>query len=76
MNYCQYVMNVPAIDGIHPEMTLCGAYSKSKRPDGRWWAHFPECSEAKCPLIHPELLEGAMLDKTAAVTVNRKGVAS
>ena len=39
----------------------CKAYFKSIRPDGRGWMHFPNCSESNCPLIHPELFEGAIL---------------
>jgi hypothetical protein len=38
-------------------------YSCSKRPDGKWWAHFPKCSEEECPFKHPELLEGAVFDR-------------
>lgn len=39
----------------------CKAYLESIRPDGRGWMHFPDCNESNCPLIHPELLEGAIL---------------
>ena len=52
---CKYQMTIPAI-GIH-----CKAYYESIRPDGRGWMHFPACNETNCPLIHPELLEGAIL---------------
>ena len=41
----------------------CMVYAYSKRPDNKFWAHYPECSEEKCPLKHPELLEGAIFDK-------------
>lgn len=41
--------------------TLCGAYSQSKTPDGKIWAHYPECTESYCPLKHPELLLDAKL---------------
>jgi hypothetical protein len=37
-------------------------YSYSKRPDGKWWAHWPECTVENCPFEHPELLEGAVFD--------------
>ena len=40
----------------------CSAYSKSKHPSGKWWAHFPKCRGTNCPLKHPELLDGAKLD--------------
>lgn len=42
---------------------ICGAYSKSKRKDGRAWAHYPNCATENCPLQHPELLEDATLEK-------------
>jgi hypothetical protein len=41
----------------------CNVYSNSKRPDGKWWAHWPKCSSENCPFEHPELLEGATFDK-------------
>ena len=53
--HCEYSFEIPKI-GI-----CCGAYGESKRPDGRHWAHYPFCEEKYCPLIHPELLEGAEL---------------
>lgn len=57
MKQCNY-------DVIFPDGEIrCMVYSYSKRPDGKWWAHFPECSEEKCPLKHPELLEGAIFDE-------------
>ena len=40
----------------------CSAYSKSKRKDGKYWAHYPECKSKNCPLVFPELLEGAELN--------------
>lgn len=43
--------------------TCCDVYSHSKRPDKKWWAHWPKCSKENCPLEHPELLEGAIFDK-------------
>jgi len=62
MENCKYEMpfpdKPPPFDGkIH-----CDAYSESKRKDGLHWAHYPECKEENCPLIHPELLEGAVLE--------------
>lgn len=41
----------------------CMAYSCSKRPDGKFWAHFPNCLDENCPLKHPELLEEAIFDE-------------
>ena len=57
MKQCKYAIEFPGM-GLH-----CMVYSFSKRSDNKWWAHFPECSEEKCPLKHPELLEGAIFDK-------------
>ena len=39
----------------------CGAYSQSKRADGLYWGHYPICEEKNCPLMYPDLLEGAEL---------------
>ena len=52
---CKYHLNIPKV-GL-----CCEAYYKAKRNDGREWMHFPLCSEANCPLEHPELIEGAIL---------------
>ena len=41
----------------------CGVYSNSKRPDGKFWAHFPKCAIVNCPYEHPELLEDAVFNK-------------
>lgn len=57
MKQCRYAIEFLRM-GLH-----CMVYSCSKRPDNKWWAHFPECSEEKCPLKHPELLEGAIFDE-------------
>lgn len=57
MKQCKYAIEFPGM-GLH-----CMVYSYSKRPDNKWWAHFPECSKEKCPLEHPELLEGAVFDE-------------
>lgn len=54
---CNYLM--PNLNGNK----ICGAYNKSKRKDGRTWAHYPECQSENCPLQHPELLEDATLEK-------------
>lgn len=43
----------------------CNVYSYSKRPDGKWWAHWPKCSSENCPFEYPELLEGAIFDEEA-----------
>lgn len=53
---CKYEMFVPDV-GI-----CCNAYFKSVREDGKGWTHFPICTEKNCPLIHSELLEGAILE--------------
>lgn len=52
---CEYGLEIPNI-GI-----CCGAYSKSKRKDGLHWSHYPICEIDNCPLMHPDLLEGAEL---------------
>jgi hypothetical protein len=57
MKKCKYAIEFPGM-GLH-----CMAYSYSKRPDNKWWAHFPECSKESCPLEHPKLLEGAVFDE-------------
>ena len=38
------------------EGILCNAYWKSKRDDGKGWAHFPKCNEMDCPIMNPDLL--------------------
>lgn len=56
---CQYFFVIPK-HGI-----CCGAYSESKpTKENRWrhWAHYPDCKEENCPLKHPELLEGRILE--------------
>lgn len=53
---CKYNITLPTI-GV-----CCEAYAKSVRADGKVWAHFPICTEANCPLIHSDLLEGATLE--------------
>lgn len=30
---------------------LCGAYSENRLPNGKIWAHYPECKNKNCPLI-------------------------
>lgn len=57
MKLCKYAIEFPGM-GLH-----CMVYSYSKRPDNKFWAHFPDCSDEKCPLKHPELLEGAIFDE-------------
>lgn len=52
---CKYNISIPNV-GI-----CCKAYYESVRKDGLGWMHFPVCDEANCPLIHSELLEGAIL---------------
>ena len=53
---CKYNLEIPTIG------TCCGAYSKAKRTDGKHWSNYPECTEENCPLLNPELLEGATLE--------------
>ena len=53
---CKYRMFIPNVG------TCCGAYAESKRKDGKYWAHFPICTDENCPLVHPGLLEGAILE--------------
>ena len=49
---------------ILPEAGICcNVYNNAKRPDGKWWAHWPKCTIDKCPILNPELLEGAVFDK-------------
>lgn len=56
-NPCEHQMEIPTVGWC------CEAYYKSKRNDGKEWMHFPLCSEENCPLKHPELLEGATLER-------------
>lgn len=58
---CQYTETFP-----DDHLSHCMAYSRSKRPDGRHWGHYPECSAVDCPLMHPELLENATLNNDKA----------
>lgn len=65
MENCKYALTIPAVSDITlfaREQHLCGAYSESKRKDGRHWGHYPECRDVNCPLQHPELLEDAILE--------------
>ena len=61
MESCKYQMffssNLSPNDKI-----LCGAYSKTRLSNGKIWAHYPVCENKNCPLLHPELLEDAILD--------------
>ena len=54
---CRYQTTIPAV-GL-----CCGAYYASTTPDKRKWMHFPFCDELYCPLRHPELLDGATLER-------------
>lgn len=58
MKNCHYTFDIPNIG------TCCGAYSQSKRKDGKHWAHYPECASENCPLLHPELLLGEAVLET------------
>lgn len=55
---CAYHMEIPGV-GL-----CCEAYYLSKLPNGKqsYYAHFPFCAEANCPIKHPELLKGRILD--------------
>lgn len=55
--HCKYCTYLEYTGDCH-----CSAYSKSKHPSGKWWAHFPKCNGKNCPLKHPVLLDGAKLD--------------
>ena len=57
MNPCIYSITLPKAG------SCCVVYSHSKRPDNKWWAHWPKCPKENCPLEHPELLEGAVFDE-------------
>ena len=48
--------------GVCGREVCCKAYFDSKRADGKLWCHFPKCFDINCPLLHPELLEGAKLE--------------
>jgi hypothetical protein len=48
---CKFELNIP-----NRKTKLCGAYSKSKRNDGKYWAHYPVCDNNNCPLKYEELL--------------------
>ncbi len=56
MKNCKYNLNIPNVG------MCCKAYYESTRQDGKGWMHFPSCNESDCPLMHPELLEGAILE--------------
>lgn len=58
MESCKYQMSIPSNDEI-----LCCIYSKYRLPNGKIWAHYPVCENKNCPLLHPELLGDAILDK-------------
>lgn len=57
MDGCKYEFQFQFEDGVY-----CGAYSQAKRKDGLSWAHYPECKPENCPLMYPELLDGATLE--------------
>lgn len=41
----------------------CNAYYESSvNGKKHFWAHFPRYEPSKCPVRHPELLKGAVLD--------------
>lgn len=61
---CKYHINLPIIGKDTSEL-CCDAYSQSKRPDGKHWAHYPKCAGMNCPRLYPELLKGAKLGDTS-----------
>ena len=68
MFHCKYHLKIPTV-GL-----CCEAYYKSKRSDGREWMHFPFCEDKNCPLKHPDLLNGATLERHLRFFVcNRDG---
>lgn len=67
MKQCHY-------DVIFPDGEIrCLVYSYSNRPDGKWREYRPECSEEKCPLKNPELLEGTIFDEEEFYKTFMKG---
>jgi hypothetical protein len=60
---CRYCMEIPMLKHPMHMVIHCGAYSVSKRKDGLHWGHYPACKPENCPVIHPELLEGAILER-------------
>ena len=52
MNTCKHRQEFINDNEIH-----CMAYSEMVRKDGKWWAHFPVCSDSACPFLHPELVK-------------------
>ena len=53
--HCEYSFEITNVG------MCCGAYSKSKRIDGKHWSHYPICEIKNCPLVYPDLFEGAEL---------------
>lgn len=58
---CNYAQVFPDDNKYH-----CIAYSYSKREDGLHRGHYPYCGDDVCPVKHPELLEGAVLEEIPA----------
>lgn len=54
---CPYVVR----DMDSCDKARCNMYSISERKDGKEWAYWPVCSSENCPLIHPELMDGAVV---------------
>ena len=61
MENCEHILHFPKppLDGKNH----CGFYSKHTIK-GRHLAHYPECKEENCPLVHPELLGDAVLERS------------
>lgn len=56
---CPYVIRIGE--------SRCNMYHLSQRKDGKLWEHYPVCSSENCPLIHPELMDGAVVPMDACV---------
>lgn len=61
MESCKHQMPFPSNSPFNGKL-LCSVYSKHRLPNGNIWAHYPVCEDKNCPLLHPGLLEDAILD--------------
>ena len=68
MGTCKYEMPFPSEPPFSGKV-LCGAYSESKLPNGKLWAHYPVCRNENCPLKHPELLGDQQSQRGKAKTL-------
>lgn len=51
---CPYIVRID-------DKSRCNMYFISKRKDGQVWTYFPECASKNCPILHIELLKGAIV---------------